>query len=125
MKGIGPCSSSFLGRECPFYPTFPIGVKFAPACCDGDGGCRCECIYQCATRAQIVTLLEANVLNYRYLGCTTGVGSERQGEEWRRAKCEGTEGGEDQRNMERECGRNGTRSDMSNQQQQLQQQLLM
>ncbi len=57
-----------------------------------------------------MTLLESNVLNYRFLGCDTRARSEAEGERWRRRQCRRTGGGEERRKKEAECRRTGKRS---------------
>ncbi len=82
MKGTGPCSDPFYGSECEYFPEFAINVRFAPACCDATG-CLCECVYQCATRPQITTLLESSLINHEFHGCNARAKSEEEGEKWR------------------------------------------
>lgn len=72
-------------------------------------GCLCQCIFQCTTRTQIMTLLESNVVNYEFLECTTQVKSEDEAEAWKQSECDESQTGPEFQRVADECNRNGTR----------------
>lgn len=86
-KGQGPCAAAFHGQQCEFFPDFPIGLKFHPACCDKTG-CTCECIFQCATKDHVKTLIESSLADSDFLKCTRDVESVEQAEDWKETACQ-------------------------------------
>jgi len=70
-NGGSTCNCSLV----KYYSSTLLSPQFAPACCD-KSGCSCNCITSCATRHQIKVLLEANVVDHKFRGCTVNVSSE-------------------------------------------------